>query len=354
MRIRETKGQMDNEPMPVPEPPPIGPVPAASGRPFWSVMLPTYNCSALFEATLRSVLDQDPGPDRMEIVVVDDCSTLPQSEELVRKLAPSRIEYFRQPSNVGLARNWNTCVERSRGEWVHILHQDDLVLPGFYERLGHAAVARPDLGAAFCQYFYIDELDLLTWISPIERKGPGVIEKWLERIAKSQRVECVSIAVKREAYEKLGGFRTDLFFALDWEMWVRIASHYPVWFEPKPLACFRKHSGSQTSKLRKSREDMPDILKAFAIVERYMPAELRGKVGSELLPVMADELMKEATSLMFEGDYRGGISRVNEACRYDHSLKFSRKRFDYTRWAAKLWLQQLIRRERGQGGQPAG
>ena len=32
----------------------------------------------------------------------------------------------------GLAGIWNRCIERARGEWVHILHQDDIVLPGFY------------------------------------------------------------------------------------------------------------------------------------------------------------------------------------------------------------------------------
>ena len=46
----------------LPTPPRIAPVPQGEGRPFWSVMIPTYNCDALLEQALRSVLDQDPGP----------------------------------------------------------------------------------------------------------------------------------------------------------------------------------------------------------------------------------------------------------------------------------------------------
>ena len=41
-------------------------------RPFWSVMIPTYNARADYlEETLNSVLQQDPGPGQMKIEVVD-------------------------------------------------------------------------------------------------------------------------------------------------------------------------------------------------------------------------------------------------------------------------------------------
>ena len=68
--------------------PQIDPIAEDSGRPFWSVMLPTYNCTAIFEQTLRSVLEQDPGPDQMQIAVVDDCSESRLHEEIVRSIAP--------------------------------------------------------------------------------------------------------------------------------------------------------------------------------------------------------------------------------------------------------------------------
>jgi cellulose synthase/poly-beta-1,6-N-acetylglucosamine synthase-like glycosyltransferase len=47
-------------------PPCIAPVPQSEERPFWSVMIPTYNTSDLLEKTLRSVLNQNPGPDRIQ------------------------------------------------------------------------------------------------------------------------------------------------------------------------------------------------------------------------------------------------------------------------------------------------
>ena len=43
-------------------------------RPLWSVMIPTFHCARFLRQTLESVLSQDPGPDVMQIEIVDDCS----------------------------------------------------------------------------------------------------------------------------------------------------------------------------------------------------------------------------------------------------------------------------------------
>src|SRR4051794_29434054 len=103
-------------------------------RPLWSVMIPAYNPRAdHLEQALRSVLIQDPGPERMQIEVVDDCSPEVDVAALVKRIAGEQVAFSRNDRNLGLARGWNSCVSRSRGDWVHILHQDDYVLPGFYQ-----------------------------------------------------------------------------------------------------------------------------------------------------------------------------------------------------------------------------
>jgi glycosyltransferase involved in cell wall biosynthesis len=111
-------------------PPPIDPVSDGQPRPFWSVMIPTYNCAQYLRETLASVLAQDPGPEDMEIEVVDDQSTRDDPEAVVRELARGRVRFFRQPQNRGAIRTFNTCIARSRGRWLHILHGDDTVRPG--------------------------------------------------------------------------------------------------------------------------------------------------------------------------------------------------------------------------------
>ena len=74
------------------------------------------------EETLRCVLDQDAGADQMQIEVIDDASPNGAPMEFIRKLAGERVTVHCEPRNLGLAGIWNRCIERARGEWVHILH----------------------------------------------------------------------------------------------------------------------------------------------------------------------------------------------------------------------------------------
>ncbi|NJP10529.1 MAG: glycosyltransferase family 2 protein [Leptolyngbyaceae cyanobacterium RU_5_1] len=162
--------------------PPISPVSEGIHRPLWSVMIPTYNGTKYLEQTLKSVLEQDPGPDQMQIEVVDDCSTQDDPEQLVREIGNGRISFYRQPQNVGLLPNWNACIERSRGHWVHLLHQDDAVLPGFYERLNQGIERESGTGALLCRHLFMDEEGDWQAMSELERRTPGILTDWLEKL----------------------------------------------------------------------------------------------------------------------------------------------------------------------------
>lgn len=257
---------MANSPYPKIAPPTLG-----RARPFWSVMIPVYNRTTYLERTLQGVLGQDPGTDQMQVEVVDDASTRGDPEGLVRRVCGDRVSFVRHSRNVGGVANWNTCVERSRGEWVHILHSDDVVYPGFYARLKEALENRDDVGAAFCRHAGIDENDQWLWNSDLETPIPGILPSFIEKIGSSQRIQCPSIVVRRAVYETLGGFRRDLSYAADWEMWIRIAAHYPIWYEPTILAAFRRHSASWTASCVSSVETILDEQRCIAIVRPLLP-----------------------------------------------------------------------------------
>src|SRR5882762_9895331 len=112
-------------------PPVITPVSPADVHPLWSVLIPTYNCIEWLRQTLEGVLVQDPGPEKMQIEVVDDYSTDGDVGALVQEIGKGRIGFFRQEKNRGSLRNFETCLNRSKGYLVHLLHGDDLVLKGF-------------------------------------------------------------------------------------------------------------------------------------------------------------------------------------------------------------------------------
>ena len=250
---------------------PIAPLPTGVRRPGYAVMLPTYEPDVRLKRALLSVLAQAPGPDAMQIAVMDDASSQVDVEAIVRACDPTgRVEFHRHDQRVGLAGNWNRCLGLARGRLVHLLHQDDAVMPGFYSRMEHGFLAAPDAGMAFCRTRIVDGDDRLIKTSSRQQWIPGILSAWLPRIAERQRIQTPAAVVARSVYERLGGFRSDLCHALDWEMWVRIAAAYPVWYEPRVLALYRRHRGNESSRLLTSGAVWPDLHKAIELNTRWL------------------------------------------------------------------------------------
>ena len=228
--------------------PAIAPV-SPGPRPFFSVMIPTYNCAGYLRETLASVLAQDPGPDEMQIEIVDDCSTKDDPEAVVRELGRGRVVFYRNPRNLGPTQTFNVCVERARGHWVHILHGDDAVLPGLYEECRRAIATRPDLVMVAGPLVMIDETG--RWVAVIGPRGPelgGVFEDFLRAEAAEQLLQYAGTVVRREAYERVGGFCTVFGHTQDMDMWFRIGECGPVWCTRRPYGLFRVHVASDTSR----------------------------------------------------------------------------------------------------------
>ena len=253
-------------------PPFIQPVSNAVIRPLWSVMIPTYNCSTYLRQTLESVLQQDPGPEKMQIEVIDDASTDADIEQLVAEVGNGRIGFFRQPENQGSLRNFETCLNRSTGEWVHILHGDDMVNKGFYDEIEQLFLAYPEAGAAYTGFWHFNEKEGRRYPNETILSERGIIDNWLSIIAKGQKLQPPAVVVKRSVYEKLGGF-FGVHYGEDWEMWVRIAAHYPVAHSPKRLAQYRVHNNNISSKYFLSGQHIKDISIVIKTIQEYLPAD---------------------------------------------------------------------------------
>ncbi|QHT65746.1 glycosyltransferase [Rhodocytophaga rosea] len=255
-------------------------LPPSVHRPLWSVMIPVYNCTAFLADTLQSVLAQDPGQQHMQIEVVDDASTDADVQKLVWQIGKGRIGYFRQAENVGSLRNFETCINRSQGKLVHLLHGDDRIRPGFYQTLSLLFEQYPQAGAAFSNYCFINENGHHVLDQPAEAKQAGILSDWLLRIGELQRIQYVAMVVRREVYEKVGSFY-GMAYAEDWEMWVRIAKHYPVAYTPEILAEYRGHQDSISWQKEISGQNIVDLLKAMELIQDHLPYSHRKKILQE-------------------------------------------------------------------------
>jgi len=260
------------------KPPQIAPLPADPTRPFWSVMIPAYNCSVFLPDAIQSVLEQDLGADVMQIEVVDDCSTDADVEVIVERIGKGRVAYYRQEKNRGSLRNFETCINRAKGHYVHLLHGDDRLRPGFYLHLEALFKEYPEAGAAFCSWYNIDEENNLLRRSDVEAGKPGILKDWLLKLAEHTRIQYVAIAVKREAYEKLGCFY-GVTYGEDWEMWARIAKSYPTAYTPEILAEYREHSSSISSQSFLTGKNIRDTSKVINTISGYVPKKDQKRIN---------------------------------------------------------------------------
>jgi glycosyltransferase involved in cell wall biosynthesis len=292
---------------------------ADAARPRWSVMIPTYHRARYLEAALRSVLAQDPGPEAMQIEVVDDHSTADDPEDVVTRLGGGRIDFHRQPENVGVVGNLNTCLQRSRGEFVHLLHGDDFVLEGFYRTLDDRLREHPEAGAAYCRHVYVDEHGSRLDVAPRELSSSGILVDGARFLAAEQRIMTPCMVVRRSAYEELGGFDDRLACAEDWEMWVRVAARFPVYYEERPLACYRLHDDSNTGRNLRNGLSLDHTRLAIELFASYFDPAERRAVKRTAFSRYAKSGLETARNLQSQGDAAAARAQVRVVWRLEKS-----------------------------------
>jgi glycosyltransferase involved in cell wall biosynthesis len=262
-RIKAILGDFD----PTTPPPKIDPVPRGIKRPTWSVMIPTYNCAKYLTKTLETVLEQDPGPEHMQIEVVDDCSTLDDPEKVVREVGKGRVGFHKNEINSGNCTiNFNICIERSRGNLLHILHGDDYVLNGFYNEIENMSLSDTTSMFYSTRSLIIDEKGFITDISNRIKEYEGKATNGYYSFINNNPLVCPSIVLKRSFYERYGGFIPSLLHCADWEMWVRATTTVGLLMSFKALAAYRMSEYNDTSKFVRNGEYLKENLKLFLIL----------------------------------------------------------------------------------------
>lgn len=243
----------------------------ADNRPFWSVMIPCWNPDPrLLRETIHSVLAAGIVPGEMQVALVDDGSVDFDGPAFLRDAGLARIEFHAADRHRGIAGNWNRCIALARGRWVHLLHQDDRVRPGFYAAMQRGIAREPSIGAAFCQHVFIDEDGDLVRRGHAPERPAGILYDWLTHVFINLTIQCAAIVLRRDVPESLGGFDPDLAYGLDADMWQRIALAYPIWYEPQALAEHRLHGVSQSQAVQKSSRKWREI----ALTLRRMESRL--------------------------------------------------------------------------------
>lgn len=190
--------------------------------PFISIVVPSYNRADLIAKTLHSLLDQT--YNNYEIIVVDDGST-DNTEEVVAQVKSERVSYYKkQNAERAAARNYGA--RKAKGDYVNFFDSDDLALQNHV-----ASAAEMIKKYQQPEWFHLG----FAWATPeieIFRKVDQYRGDTLNKlIAKGNPLSCNGVFLRRDIILQ-HRFNEDrsLSASEDYELWVRLAARYPLYF----------------------------------------------------------------------------------------------------------------------------
>ena len=272
----------------------VGSTLASVSNPRISVCIPTYNGGRYVREAIASVLRQTFTD--FELIVLDDCSS-DQTVAEIQSLRDPRMRLVQNPSRLGLVGNWNRCFELSRAKYVCIFHQDDVMLPTNLEAKIKVLDEAPNVGMVHSNVFQIDSggnvLSDWWYFKPKkEENGIHAGSVYFKTLLLGPNIVCCpSVIVRKECYEKLGGFDAQLPFTADWEIWMRIALFYDVGYLIEPLVQYRQHANMETANFAGVKELEHALGAKKAVLQKYA----NRIPNAELLTMQtADMMEKEA------------------------------------------------------------
>lgn len=276
-------------------------------------MIPVHNCADYLAQALPEVVAQLADRDDTEIIVVDDASS-DGPDRVVDRLGRGRVVYRPNPGHLGAIGTFNRCLDLASGEFVHLLHGDDMVLPGFYAAM-EQALLEPSSGAATCRVRDVDADNKPLYTTRSYRKGTGVWANAFAAMVLSNRVRAPGIVVRRSAYEQVGGYRTDLPHAADWDMWTRLAAYGPIVFVDEVLACYRRHDTSDTSGRVRTGENVRERVTAIGVMGTYVAPDRRAMTTRKALAYAVVFAGRTALTLAKAGEWSAARRQGYEAVR---------------------------------------
>ena len=318
---------------------------AEKPRPFWTVAIPVYNRTDYILECLASLLLQWTGEADMEIMVIDNASTS-SIHELIDALAGGIVSYYRNSENIGSTNNMNVGISLSRGEWVHVLHDDDAVCRGFYSQLEQSLKDCPDsVGAACTGYEYINEnskAGTLGDINLMYKQQKGILKDWLSHIGVSGLVMTPALVIRRTTHERLGGYSCEIPHINDWELHKRIAAFCDWWYEPDVLARFRVHSSSETSYSWNSGDMAIEVQKAIEISDSYLPANNRAEITAQARIKNFNYCLAHAFIPLNNKNLQGTLTIIESALKIDRTSQSVAKLFNRLAQDDALPVKEVI------------
>jgi glycosyltransferase involved in cell wall biosynthesis len=207
-----------------------------STPPLVSVVTPSYNQARFLEATICSVLEQD--YPSMEYIVIDGGST-DGSWEIIQKYN-AQLAYWISEPDKGQTDAINKGFAQAKGDILAWLNSDDTYEPGAVTAAVRFLQDHPSVGLVYGDANFIDEHGNVIGRFPAAQTDYRRLRRGYVHIPQQ------AAFWRAELWNQVGPLDPDFYFAMDYDLWVRLAKVSDVRYHPRVWANFRLHSEAKT------------------------------------------------------------------------------------------------------------
>jgi glycosyltransferase involved in cell wall biosynthesis len=205
-------------------------------HPLVSIVTPSYNQAQFLEETIQSVFDQNYA--NIEYIIIDGAST-DNSLEIIKR-STDRLTYWVSEPDQGQTDAINKGFACARGEILAWINSDDTYQPHAVKEAVEFLNSHPEIGMVYGDANLIDE------------KG-AVIGKFPARQTDYRRLRRGYVHIPQQAsffraslWKEVGPLDPTFYFAMDYDLWVRIAHLAPIHYHPQLWANFRLHRSGKS------------------------------------------------------------------------------------------------------------
>ncbi|WP_269242048.1 glycosyltransferase family 2 protein [Flavobacterium limnophilum] len=194
---------------------------------FFSVIIPLYNKENHIEETLKSVLNQN--FQDFEVIIVEDCST-DNSNLKAESIISEKIRIIQHEVNKGLSASRNTGIQNSNSDFLAFLDADDIWHKEFLEKI-HQLIQEFPKAHLFATN-YVEVYSKKVAVSPSSNLNNFIKDDIILDFFESnlyQNIYCPSsLCVKKELFEKIGGYNTKINYGEDIDFNIRANSTFKL------------------------------------------------------------------------------------------------------------------------------
>lgn len=245
--------------------------------PLVSVVIPTYKRPEMVERAVKSVLNQN--YENIETIVVNDD---PETDLSHIENMNEQLQVLNHEKNKGACEARNTGINKSKGKYIGLLDDDDEYLEEKIEKQVRQLQEIPDdYGMVYSGVEEIKNGEVVNRkIRPGRRFLSRKREGWVyQELLRGNMIPAPTVLVKKECFEKVGGFDPEFESSQDLDMWMRISKEYKISKLDEALARYHLEGENRISKsldkkiqgktkiLEKYKEDIEQSLQAQIAVK---------------------------------------------------------------------------------------